>query len=126
MIRQVHPFSWPNPFEAVNCADLSDVAVNAADVMDTLQRVTSFYERVIAAGVRPLTAGGDHLVSLPVLRAVAKDKPLGMIHFDAHTDSFSLYFGDYKYTHETRFCRAVEKGFLDPKKVLKIGIRGTG
>ena len=50
---------------------------------------------------------------------MAKDKPLGMIHFDAHTDFFSSYFGDYKYTHETRFCRAVEKGFLDPKKVLQ-------
>ena len=126
MIRQVHPVSGLNPFEAVNCADLGDVAVNPADVMDTLQRVTSFYERVIAAGVRPFTAGGDHLVSLPVLRAVAKDKPLGMIHFDAHTDFYNSYFGGYKYTHGTPFRRAVEEGLLDPKKVVQIGIRGTG
>ena len=126
MIRQVHPVSGLNPFEAVNCADLGDVAVNPADVMDTLQRVTSFYEKVIAAGVRPFTAGGDHLVSLPVLRAVAKDKPLGMIHFDAHTDFYNSYFGGYKYTHGTPFRRAVEEGLLDPKKVVQIGIRGTG
>ncbi|MEM8977324.1 MAG: agmatinase, partial [Pseudomonadota bacterium] len=126
MIRQFHPVTGLNPFEAVNCADLGDVAVNPADVMDTLQRVTSLYEKVVAAGIRPFTAGGDHLVSLPVLRAVAKDRPLGMIHFDAHTDFYNEYFGGFRYTHGTPFRRAVEEGLLDPKKIVQIGIRGTG
>ena len=126
MIRQLHPVSGLNPFETVNCADLGDVAVNPADVMDTLGRVTSFYDEVVAEGIRPFTVGGDHLVSLPVLRTVAKDRPLGMIHFDAHTDFYNAYFGGFKYTHGTPFRRAVEEGLLDPKKVVQIGIRGTG
>ena len=99
--------------------------VNPADVTDTLHRVTNFYEPLVNLGVRPLTAGGDHLVSLPVLRALAKDGPLGMIHFDAHTDFYDSYFGGFKYTHGTPFRRAVEEGLLDPKRVVQIGIRGT-
>ena len=77
------------------------------------------------AGIRPLTAGGDHLTSLPVLRALAKDGPLSMIHFDSHTDLFDTYFGGTRYTHGTPFRRAVEEGLLDPKKVVQIDIRGT-
>jgi guanidinopropionase len=93
--------------------------------MDTLDRVTAFYDTVKAKGIRPLTAGGDHLTSLPVLRALAKDAPVSMIHFDSHTDLFDSYFGGTKFTHGTPFRRAVEEGLLDPKKVVQIGIRGT-
>ncbi len=125
MIRHVHPTFEINPFEIANCADMGDVAVNPADVQDTLTRVTAFYEKLVALGIRPMTAGGDHLVSLPVLRALAKDRPLGMIHFDAHTDLYDGYFGGFKYTHGTPFRRAVEEGLLDPKRIVQIGIRGT-
>jgi len=72
-----------------------------------------------------MTAGGDHLVSLPVLRGLASDGPVGMIHFDAHTDLFDTYFDGFRYTHGTPFRRAVEEGLLDPKRVVQIGIRGT-
>ena len=72
-----------------------------------------------------MTAGGDHLTSLPVLRALAKDAPVGMVHFDSHTDLFHSYFGGTLYTHGTPFRRAVEEGLLDPKRVVQIGIRGT-
>lgn len=124
MIRAQHPVSGLRPFETVACADLGDVAPNPADVTDSLERVTAFYQKVKAAGIRPLTVGGDHLVSLPVLRAIA-DTPLAMIHFDAHTDLFDSYFGGFKYTHGTPFRRAIEEGLLDPKKVVQIGLRGT-
>ncbi len=76
-------------------------------------------------GILPLTAGGDHLTSLPVLRALAAETPLGMVHFDSHTDLFHSYFGGSMYTHGTPFRRAVEEGLLDPKRVVQIGIRGT-
>ena len=79
----------------------------------------------MAAGIKPLTVGGDHLVSLPVLRAVAKQGPIGMVHFDSHTDLFDSYFNGTKYTHGTPFRRAVEENLLDPKCVVQIGIRGT-
>ena len=125
MIRAVHPVSRTAPFRLANCADLGDVAPNPADLGDTLARVTDFYTRVREAGIVPMTAGGDHLVSLPVLRALAADGPLGMIHFDAHTDLFKDYFGGYRLTHGTPFRRACEEGLLDPKRVVQIGIRGT-
>ncbi len=72
-----------------------------------------------------MTAGGDHLISLPILRGLAANQPLAMIHFDAHTDLFDSYFGGFKYTHGTPFRRAIEEGLLDPKRVVQIGIRGT-
>lgn len=125
MIRAQHATSGMRPFEAVNCADLGDVGPNPADIMDSMERITAFYDRVMAAGIRPLTAGGDHLTSLPVLRALAKDGPLGMVHFDSHTDLFHSYFNGTMYTHGTPFRRALEEGLLDPKRVVQIGIRGT-
>ena len=125
MIRAQNGATGVRPFEAANCADLGDVAPNPADLMDSLQRMERFYERVKAAGIRPLTAGGDHLCTLPILRALAKDKPLGMVHFDSHTDLYHSYFGGTMYTHGTPFRRAVEEGLLDPLRVVMIGIRGT-
>ena len=125
MIRQFHPATGLNPYATANCADLGDVPVNPADVADTLERVTRFYKPLTERGIRPLTAGGDHLVSLPVLRAVAASGPIGMIHFDAHTDLYDSYFGGFKFTHGTPFRRAVEEGLLDPTRIVQIGIRGT-
>ena len=74
----------------------------------------------------PLSAGGDHLITLPIMRGIRKGlPPLGMVHFDAHSDTWDSYFGGYKYTHGTPFRRAVEEGLLDPKRVVQIGIRGS-
>lgn len=125
MIRAEHGATGMRPFERANCADLGDVGPNPADIQDSMQRITAFYEQVNRAGILPLTAGGDHLSSLPILRALAKDAPLGMIHFDSHTDLFHSYFDGTMYTHGTPFRRAVEEGLLDPKRVVQIGIRGT-
>lgn len=124
MIRAQNGATRVRPFEAANCAYLGDVAPNPADIHDTMDRITAFFEKVKAAGIRPLTAGGDHLNSLPILRALGKPKPLAMIHFDSHTDLFHSYFGGTMYTHGTPFRRAVEEGLLDPKRVVQIGIRG--
>lgn len=125
MIRAQHPTSGMRPFEAVNCADMGDVGPNPADISDSMARITAFCGGLVAAGIRPLTAGGDHLTSLPVLRALARDGALGMVHFDSHTDLFHSYFGGTMYTHGTPFRRAVEEGLLDPHRVVQIGIRGT-
>jgi len=125
MIRAQNGITGVRPFEALRCADLGDVGPNPADLADTMRRIEVFYRNVRAAGIRPLTAGGDHLCSLPVLRALAQDGPLGMIHFDSHTDLFHSYFGGTIYTHGTPFRRAVEEGLLDPARVCQIGIRGT-
>ena len=125
MIRAMNGATWVAPFELANCADLGDVAPNPADLMDSLARMEAFYDRVMAAGVLPLTGGGDHLCSLPILRAVAKRRAVGMIQFDSHTDLNDIYFGTSRYNHGTPFRRAVEEGLIDPKRYCLIGIRGT-
>ncbi len=125
MIRAENGISQVRPFEAARCADLGDVAPNPADLMDSMARMEVFYDQVRAAGILPLTAGGDHLCTLPILRSLAKGRPLGMVHFDSHTDLFHSYFGGTMYTHGTPFRRAVEEGLLDPHRVCMIGIRGT-
>ena len=78
-----------------------------------------------AAGVVPISAGGDHLITLPIMRAIAKGRALGMVHFDAHTDTSDKYFGENYYTHGTPFRRAIEEGLLDPRRTVQIGIRGA-
>ena len=125
MIRAQHPVSGIRPYEKFNCADLGDVSINPADIEDSMNRITSFYKTVTEKKIKPLTAGGDHLTSLPVLRAIADKAPLGMIHFDSHTDLFHSYFDGTMFTHGTPFRRAVEENLLDPKRVIQIGIRGT-
>ena len=125
MMRAENGATRVRPFEAANCADLGDVAPNPADLHDSLARMTAFYARVRDAGILPLTGGGDHLCTLPILRAVARKAPVGLIQFDSHTDLFDAYFGGSKFTHGTPFRRAVEEGLVDPLRMVQIGIRGT-
>lgn len=125
MIRARHGVTGLRPFERAACADLGDVPPNPADLHNSLARVEAFHRGLRAEGIVPLTAGGDHLVSLPVLRVLGADGPLGMIHFDSHTDLYRSYFDGAPFTHGTPFRRAVEEGLLDPRRVVQIGIRGT-
>ena len=125
MVRFENGATGVRPFTLCNCADLGDVGPNPADVQDSMTRVFRFLSRIREAGIVPLTAGGDHMTSLPVLRALAADGPVGMVHFDSHTDLYNSYFGGTMYTHGTPFRRAVEEGLLDPERVVQIGIRGS-
>jgi guanidinopropionase len=93
--------------------------------MDSLARIQGFFATITAAGAVPLSAGGDHLVTLPILRALAPDRPLGLVHFDAHSDTWDTYFGGYRYTHGTPFRRAIEERLIDPRRTIQIGIRGS-
>jgi guanidinopropionase len=125
MVRRMHQTTRVVPYDLANVADLGDCSVNPASVDDSLKRVEAHFSKLVANGIRPLAAGGDHLCSLPILRALAKNGPLGMVHFDAHTDLYDGYFGGFKYTHGTPFRRAIEEGLLDPKRVIQIGLRGS-
>jgi guanidinopropionase len=125
LIRSQNGATGVAPFTAARCADLGDVAPNPADLHDSLDRITAFYRDVVAAGIRPLTGGGDHLCTLPILRALGAEAPLGLIQFDSHTDLFDSYFGGTRFTHGTPFRRAIEEGLLDPARMVQIGIRGT-
>jgi len=124
-IRLINQATGVRPFHLARCADLGDSPVNPADVRDSLERIEGFVRRVVERGIVPMSLGGDHLVSLPILRALARERPVGMIHFDAHTDFYDSYFGGFRFTHGTPFRRAAEEGLLDTRRVVQIGIRGT-
>ena len=126
MMRLVHQASRIAPYDLCRVADLGDVPVNPIDLSDTLERATAFFQRICAAGATPLTAGGDHLGSLPALRAVAAQRPIGLVQFDSHSDTNDSYFGEAnRFTHGTPFRRGIEEGLLDPKRMVQIGIRGS-
>jgi guanidinopropionase len=125
MVRRMHQVTKVVPYDLANVADLGDCPVNPANVDDALKRVETYFKKLVAKGIRSLSAGGDHLSTLPVLRAVGEKKPVGLIHFDAHTDLYDSYFGGFKYTHGTPFRRAIEEGVLDPKRTIQIGLRGS-
>jgi len=113
------------PYELCACADVGDVPVNPIDVQDTLRRIEAEMTSLHQGGVTPLSIGGDHIISYPILRALGAERPVGMIHVDAHSDTGDTYFGGQKLTHGTPFRRAIEDGVLDPKRTVQIGIRGT-
>jgi len=125
LMRRVHHVSGTEPYNIANIADVGDLSVNPINLMDGLSRIEAGIAEIVAAGAIPLSVGGDHLTTLPVLRAVAKTRPVGLIHFDAHSDTNDTYFGDNPYTHGTPFRRAIEEGLLDPKRIVQIGIRGS-
>lgn len=125
LLRGVNPETGRSPYDLANCADLGDAPFNPVDPMQSLDMIEQFAKSIISQSIAPLAFGGDHLVSLPMLRAVAQGRVLGLIHFDAHTDMYDSYYGDSKFTHGTPFRRAVEEGLIDPKKIVQIGIRGT-
>ncbi|WP_414594534.1 agmatinase [Ancylobacter sp. G4_0304] len=125
LMRRVHHVTGLSPYDVARIADCGDAPVNPIDLMDSLAKIEGFFDGIRHAGALPLAAGGDHLVSLPILRGLVKDSPVGMIHFDAHTDTYDSFFGDNRYTHGTPFRRAIEEGLLDPRRVIQIGLRGA-
>ncbi|MCH2545267.1 MAG: Guanidinopropionase [Alphaproteobacteria bacterium MarineAlpha5_Bin2] len=125
LIRLYHPISLKSPYDKFNIADIGDCPVNPADLHNSLKKIEKFYLSIIESKTIPLSIGGDHLVSLPILRALGKKEPLGLFQFDSHSDTWDSYFGGYKYTHGTPFRRAIEENLIDPKKYVMIGIRGS-
>jgi guanidinobutyrase len=128
MIRPYHMASRAAPFDSLQCADLGDVPVNTYHLPKTIAIVEAFFSRILASGCKTLAMGGDHVVTLPVLRAYAKHYGpgrLGVVHVDAHADVNDDMFGE-KETHGTWMRRAIEEQLVDPKRVVQIGLRATG
>jgi guanidinobutyrase len=126
MLRPYNMWTRAAPFEALNCADIGDVAINTFDLKDSVHRITAFFDDLLAHPVTPMTMGGDHTLSLPILRSIAKKHgPVGLIHVDAHADINPHMFGE-AIAHGTPFRRAYEEGLLDAGRVWQIGLRGTG
>jgi guanidinopropionase len=125
LIRKINQATGVAPFDLVRVADLGDAWIERPfELQGALAEISAFFATVHAAGVTPLSVGGDHSISLPILRAVARDGPLGMVHVDAHCDTGDDYLGS-RFHHGAPFRRAVEEGLIDPKRVVQIGIRGS-
>lgn len=125
LLRRINAATGIAPFAACRVRDLGDCWIEQPyELTGALREIESFYHPVIAAGITPLSVGGDHSISLPILRAVARDRPVGMIHIDAHCDTGNDYLGS-RFHHGAPFRRAVDEGLIDPTRVIQIGIRGT-
>ena len=125
LLRRINAITGINPFAATRVRDLGDCWIERPyELTGALEEITAFYRPIVAAGIVPLSVGGDHAISLPILRAVAADRPVGMVHIDAHCDTGDDYLGS-RFHHGAPFRRAVEEGLVDPTRVIQIGIRGT-
>jgi guanidinopropionase len=125
LMRRINQATGAAPFQAARIADVGDAWVRKPyELVGAHAEIEAFFARIHAAGARPLTCGGDHSISLPILRALAKDRPVGMIHIDAHCDTGDNYGGS-RFHHGAPFKIAVDEGLLDPKRTVQIGIRGS-
>ena len=126
MIRPYNIQTGAAPFDSLQCADLGDVAINTFSLAKSLSAIQIHYETILKHPVVPVGLGGDHSLTLPVLRAMAKKHgELALVHIDAHADVNDEMFGERE-THGTVFRRAYEEGILTPSNVYQIGLRGTG
>lgn len=126
MLRPYNMATGAAPFEHLQVADIGDVPINTFDLKKTVDIITDFYDGVLATGATPLTLGGDHTLTWPILRAMKKKHgPVALIHIDAHADINDTMFGE-KVAHGCPFRRAWEDGCLINDKVFQIGLRGTG
>jgi len=113
-----------NPYELCRIADVGDVRfTNQFDLDRQVEEIAAFFRKVHAAKVLPIVAGGDHSITYPIFKALAADGPIGMVHIDAHTDTWGEVWGS-KFHHGAPFRLAVEEGLLDPQRTIQIGIRG--
>ena len=125
LLRSVHHVTRVNPYALCRVADMGDVPLtNAFHLEASHADIADFYRKVHAAGAVPLSAGGDHSITLPILRSISADSPIGLVHIDAHTDTCDEELGS-RFAHGTPFRRAVEEGLLDPERTVQIGIRGA-
>jgi len=126
LLRPYNMATRAAPFDSLQVADIGDVATNAYNIFDSITRIETAYDRIIANGCRPITIGGDHTIAWPILRALHKRYgKIGVVHVDAHADVNDTMGGE-KIAHGTPFRRAVEEGLLDCNRVVQIGLRGTG
>ncbi|WP_414980472.1 agmatinase [Congregibacter sp.] len=114
------------PFDSFQVADTGDVALNTYNLEKSIEIIEKHFDGLLATGAKTLAMGGDHTITLPILRAQAKiHGPLAVVHVDAHADMNDHMFGE-SITHGTIFRRALEEGLIDPAKMVQIGLRATG
>jgi len=124
IIRQVHPTSGVRPYEICNVADVGDAPINPLDKDLSIQQIQDFFAELKTHGIRPIAVGGDHTIPTPILRALAADRPVGILQIDSHADVLDTLYGT-KINHATFMRRTLEEGLIDPKRVVQLGLRGS-
>jgi agmatinase len=125
LIRPYHPVLEVNVVDALSIVDYGDLPVSPGDTERTYGQVEEALGPVVEAGVFPAAMGGDHSITLPELRVLArKHGPLALVQLDAHADTWDEYFGQ-RYFHGTTFKRAAEEGLLEPSASVQAGMRGS-
>ena len=126
LLRPYNMATRAAPFDSLQIADIGDVAINTFNLSKSMVIIEEAYDEILSENCKPLTLGGDHTISLPILRAMKKKHgPIGIVHVDAHADINDHMFGE-KIAHGTPFRRAIEEGLVDPNRMAQIGLRGTG
>jgi guanidinobutyrase len=126
LLRPYNMTTRAAPFDSLQVADIGDVPVNPFNLLDAVRIIEEAYDTIVADGCKPLTLGGDHTITLPILRAIKKKYgPVGLVHVDAHADINDSMFGE-RIAHGTPFRRCVEEGLIDGNRVVQIGLRGSG
>jgi guanidinobutyrase len=126
MLRPYNLQTGAAPFDSLQVADIGDLAINTFSLKESLRIVADSYDAILKYDVIPMAIGGDHSITLPILRAIAKRHgPVALVHVDAHADVNDEMFGERE-THGTVFRRAYEEGLINPSKTYQIGLRGTG
>lgn len=123
-VRRIHQTFGFSPFDLCRVADVGDAPVRSFSIPDSLRLIESHFRKMSETNVVPLTIGGDHTISLPVLRGIVQNGPVGLIHIDAHSDTLDAIQGE-RYCNGTPFRRAVEEDLIDAKRFVQIGIRET-
>jgi guanidinopropionase len=112
------------PLAECRAADIGDVPLRSRYSLEgCIGDIAAAYARLHRAGIRPLSVGGDHSVTYPILKALGRERRVGLIHIDAHCDTAGEYDGS-KFNHGGPFRLAVLDGVLDPERTIQIGIRG--
>jgi agmatinase len=125
LLRPYNPALDIHIFQHCSGVDYGDLSTIPGYLPESHQKITEGASEVYASGATPIFLGGDHSVSLPLLRATAaKHGPVALIHFDSHSDLWPGYFGG-KDTHGTPFARAVEEKLIDTGRSSQIGLRGS-
>jgi guanidinopropionase len=125
MMRSAHHITGLDPFAQARIADIGDVRFSSIyDLEKVSDDIAAYYAAIRKAGVIPLSAGGDHSITFPILRGLAADGPVGLIQIDAHTDTWDEFQGS-KFHHGGPFRLACEQDLIDPKRTVQIGIRGA-
>jgi agmatinase len=131
-IREVSLLLWGynnplavRPLDVLRVVDYGDADVIPPSILDTMANVEAEVSLALAAGATVLALGGDHSLSLPLLRAHARRHGrLGVVHFDSHPDTWKTEFGGRLYSHGTPFRRALEEELIDPAHYIQVGLRG--